>query len=139
MILGQIGIVGAASIAQFIVGAIWYTPLFGKLWGKIHGFDKLDAKTQQAMMRKMGPLFAGQFAVTVLTSVVMVAMQMLLPTISLTLLVTLIWLGFVVPAQVGGVLFGGTKPQWMFAKMLVQAGGSLACLLVGAWIINSLA
>ncbi len=138
MALSQIGIVGAASVAQFVMGAVWYTPLFGKLWGKIHGFDKLDAKTQQAMMRKMGPLFAGQFAVTVLTSVVMVAMQMLLPTISLSLLVALIWVGFVVPAQVGGVLFGGTKPQWMFAKMLVQAGGSLACLYVGAYVITAL-
>ena len=28
-----------ASIAEFIVGAIWYTPIFGNVWGKIHGFD----------------------------------------------------------------------------------------------------
>ncbi|QQS18647.1 DUF1761 domain-containing protein [Candidatus Saccharibacteria bacterium] len=33
-----------AAVAQFAVGAIWYMPLFGKLWGKIHGFDALDKK-----------------------------------------------------------------------------------------------
>jgi len=38
-----------ASVAQFILGAIWYTPLFGRMWGKIHGFDKLKQKTQKEM------------------------------------------------------------------------------------------
>ncbi len=28
-----------AAVAQFIFGAIWYMPLFGGMWGKIHGFD----------------------------------------------------------------------------------------------------
>ncbi len=29
----------AAAFANFIVGAIWYTPLFGKTWAKELGFD----------------------------------------------------------------------------------------------------
>lgn len=138
MMNSMIGVSLAAAVVQFIVGAVWYTPLFGKIWGQIHGFDKLDKRTQKAMMAKMGPIFALQFVVTALTSFVLVLLHQTFPTYSLTYLTGMIWLGFVVPAQVGGVLFGGTKPEWMMAKMLVQAGGSLACLIAGAMVVSFL-
>jgi hypothetical protein len=38
------------------------------------------------------------------------------------------WLGFVVPTQIGAVIFGGTEPKWIVKKILVMAFGSLACL-----------
>lgn len=34
----------AATATQFIAAGIWYTPIFGKKWGEIHDFDKLDKK-----------------------------------------------------------------------------------------------
>lgn len=138
MTLQLLGISLAAAVAQFIVGAIWYTPLFGSLWGKIHGFEKLDKKTQQKMMSQMGPIFGMQFAVTVVTSVLIAVLHKTFPDYSLYTLVGMIWLGFIVPAQVSGVLFGGTESRWMFAKIAVQAGGSLACLLVGAAVVQFL-
>ena len=44
-----------ATIAQFVAGAIWYMPLFGELWGKIHGFDKFSIEEQKEMQAKTGP------------------------------------------------------------------------------------
>ena len=41
-----------ATVGQFIFGAIWYMPVFGKLWGKIHGFDQVPPEKQKEMMKK---------------------------------------------------------------------------------------
>lgn len=125
-----------ATIAQFIVGAIWYTPLFGKLWGKIHGFDKLDAKKQKEMMSKMGPIFGVQIIITLVTSYFFVFFHSMMGDYSLYSLTFWIWLGFVVPAQIAGILFGGTEAKWMATKSAVMAGGSLAALMTGAWVVK---
>ncbi len=127
--------IALATVAQFIAGAVWYTPLFGKLWGKIHGFDKLDKKTQQKMMSEMGPIFGVQIAMTIVTSIVLVVLHATFPSYSLTMLTFLVWLGFVVPAHVSGILFSNTPKQWMLTKSLIMAGGSFVSLLLGAMVV----
>lgn len=134
--ISQIVIVLAATIGQFITGAIWYTPLFGKLWGKIHGFDKLDKKAQQKMMSEMGPIFGVQIAMTVVTSIVLVILHSTFPEYSLTVITFWIWLGFVIPAHVSGILFSNTPKKWMLTKSLIMAGGSFASMFAGAWIVS---
>jgi hypothetical protein len=46
------------------------------------------------------------------------------------------WIGFVVPTQVSGVIFGGTEPKWIAKKILVQAGASFICLEVAAIVLS---
>lgn len=124
-----------ATIAQFVVGALWYSVLFGKLWGRIHGFDKLSKETQKEMMSKMGPFYGLQLLVTIVSAVVLNKLVLILPNYSIFTLTLLIWLGFIIPAQVSAVIFGGTEPKWIAKKILVMAAGALACLLVGAAVI----
>lgn len=132
----QIVAIITASLAQFFVGAIWYMPLFGNLWGKIHCFDKVDKKKQKEMQAKMMPLLGVQFFATIITTVVLVKLVTLLPSYSPYMLGVMSWLGFVVPTQVSAVLFGGTEPKWIVTKILIMAGGSLACFLVGVAILS---
>lgn len=127
-----------ASVAQFIIGAIWYMPLFGTLWGKIHGFDKLSKAEQNDARKGMMPLLLVQFLVTVVTTVVLAKFIVLLPDYSAYTLAGMIWIGFFVPVQVAAVVFGGTDPKWMITKVAVMAGGSLACLLAAAAILNAM-
>ena len=128
-----------ATIVQFIVGAIWYTPVFGNLWGKIHGFDKLSKEVQAKMMKSMGPMLAVQFLVTILTSFVLVLFVNALPAgWNVFGEAGFFWLGFVVPTQISAVLFGGTEGKWVVTKILISAGGSLACLMAAAVVINAL-
>ena len=134
----NIGAVALATIAQFVVGAIWYMPLFGKLWGDIHGFNKLSKAEQTAARAKMMPLLGVQFAVTILISVVLAKFVAVLPDYSPYALAVMAWVGFVVPAQVSAVVFGGTEPRWIVKKTAVMAGGSLACLLVAAAILGAM-
>ena len=127
-----------AAVAQFIIGAIWYMPLFGKLWGKIHGMEKVSKEEQQKMMKSMGPFLVIQFLVTLVTTFVLAIFIAYQPTWNAYAMASFFWVGFVVPTQVSGVIFGGTKPKWIVAKILVQAGGSLLCLEVAAAIIRTM-
>lgn len=124
------------TMVQFVVGAIWYGTLFGKLWGKIHGFDKLSKEVQKKMMAEMGPYYGLQLLVTVLTSVVLVKFRNYVSgEPNVFWMVGLLWLGLVMPAQVSAVIFGGTDKKWLMKKILVQAGGSFACLQAAAIVL----
>ncbi len=125
-----------ATFVQFIVGAIWYTPIFGKVWGKIHGFDKLSKDVQANMMKSMGPMLAGQFLVTILTSFVLELFLTSLPSEWNAFgEAGFFWLGFVLPTQVSAVIFGGTEGKWVIKKIAIMAGGSLACLMAAATVL----
>ena len=122
-----------ASIAQFVVGAIWYMPVFGKLWGRMHGFDLVAPETQKEMMKGMPPLLLMQFVGTLVTTTVFSLLVWGLPAEwNLFGIAFFLWLGFVVPTQVSAVVFGGTEPKWFVKKILVMAGGALLCLEVAA-------
>lgn len=127
-----------AAVAQFIIGAIWYMPLFGKLWGKIHGMDKVSEEEQKKMMKSMGPFLAVQFLVTLVTTFVLAIFIAYQPTWNAYAMAGFFWIGFVVPTQVSGVIFGGTNPKWIVAKILIQAGASFVCLEVAAAIIKAM-
>lgn len=136
--MSQIIAIGVASVVEFVIGAIWYMPLFGKAWGEIHGFNQLDKKTQQEMQRQMMPLLVTQFVGTLITTVVLAKAITALPNYSAYVLAGLAWIGFVVPTQIAGVIFGNTKPRWFVKKSAIMASGSLACLLAAALVLTML-
>lgn len=125
-----------ATVAQFVVGMIWYMPLFGKLWGKIHCFDTLSKEKQKEMQSQMGPYYALQLFVTILTAFVLAKLVALTPDYSPYKMAGLVWLGIALPTQVSAVVFGGTDNKWMFKKIAVMIGGSLACVLAAVFVIT---
>lgn len=125
-----------AAIAQFIIGAIWYMPLFGNLWGKIHGFDKVPKAKQQEMMKSMTPFLVVQFIFTLVTTVVLSLFITYIPSWNVPAMAGFLWLGFVVPTQVSAVIFGGTQGKWVVTKIAIMAGGSLLCLEAAAIILH---
>ena len=127
-----------AAVAQFIVGAIWYMPLFGKQWGEMHGFDKLSKKEQQEAQKKMGPWMAVQFVAGLITAYVLAHFMKVAPTTPWWHLVIWLWIGFVVMTQAGAVIFGGTDPRWVWKKIAIMAGGSIACLLSAGWVLQAM-
>ena len=129
-----------ASVAQFIFGAVWYSALFGAVWGKIHGFDKLSKEVQQKMMKSMGPLYFTQFVVTIVTTYVLAMLtDILTPAWSIYELAGLLWLGFVLPMHISSVIFGGTESKWIVKKIAIQSGAALGCLMIAALILTALA
>ncbi len=140
MIFMEISYVGiaVAAILQFVFGAVWYTPVFGKVWGKIHGFDKVPKEKQKEMMKKMPPLLALQLFVTVVTTVVLAVLLTFMNDQNPYFVAGLCWLGFIVPTQVGAVLFGGTEPRWVVTKLSIMAGAALGCMMIGAAVLSVL-
>lgn len=124
-----------AAVAQFVVGAIWYMPLFGRLWGKIHDFDQYDKQSQAVMQKQMLPLLALQFVLGFLTAYVLAHFLAVVDAEYYKVAIWL-WLGFVMPTQVAAVIFGGTKPRWIVTKSAIMAGGSLVCVMVAAWVLQ---
>ena len=53
----------AAGVAQFILGAFWYGPLFGAKWGKLMGFEK----PSKAKMKELQKQMTVSYLVTALT------------------------------------------------------------------------
>ncbi len=125
-----------ASVAEFIVGAIWYMPVFGKAWGEIHGFPKLSKAEQAKAQKQMMPMLAVQFMGTLLTTAVLAELMRALPDYSVYSLAFLVWIGFFVPTQASAVIFGGTEGKWVVKKIAIMAGASLLCLLVAAAILG---
>ncbi len=126
----------AAAVAQFIFGAIWYMPVFGKMWGKIHGFDKATPEEQKVMTKKMAPLLLAQFIFTIVTTVVLSILMAKFASADAYKLAVYLWLGFMVPTQVSGVIFGGTNPNWFLQKILIMAFGALGCMLIAVYVLN---
>lgn len=126
-----------ATVLQFIFGAVWYSFLFGKLWGKIHGFDKLSKDVQQKMMKQMGPFYGVQFLITLVTTFVLALFIAALPQDWNAFgMAGFFWLGFVVPTQISAVIFGGTESKWIVKKVAVQAGAALGCLEIAATVLH---
>ena len=128
----------AATAAMFAVGAFWYMVPFGKIWGEIHGFDKLSKKEQREAQAKMGPFYLVQLVVTIVSAWVLARLMTLLPGYSPFTLAGLVWLGFVVPAQVSAVIFGGTEGKYIVQKSSIMAGEAVVRLMAAAWVLKTL-
>ena len=125
-----------ATIAMFAVGALWYMVLFSKQWLKMHDMDKVTDKELKEMSAKMGPFYGLQLSMTIVSAFVLAYLMTLLPNVSPLMLAFIVWVGFVLPADVSSVIFGGTKSKDMLPKIMIQAGEALVRLLLAAWIIS---
>lgn len=128
----------AATAAMFAMGAFWYMVPFGKLWGKIHDFDKLSKSQQKEMQAKMGPWYGAQLVVTVISAFVLAKFIVLLPDYSAYTLAFFLWLGFVVPTEASAMIFGGSKQEYIWHKISISVAESLLHLLLAAWVITAI-
>lgn len=128
----------AATVAMYVLGAIWFSALFGKQWGRIHGFDKLDKATQEQMMKAMGPTYALEAGMTVLRAWGIAYAFVNFGQESIYTLAFMLWLFFFLPVTVSSVVWGGTEPKWMGSKIAILVSNSLVSVLLGAWVIQAI-
>ncbi len=136
MELNYIAII-AATVAQFVVSAVWYMPIFGKVWGEMHGFDMLPPEVQKEAQQKMMPFLGLQFVMTLITTTVLALFIAGLPEMwNLYGIAGFMWLGFVMPTQVGAVVFGGTDPKWVVKKICIMSGASFLSLMTAVLVFQ---
>jgi len=109
-----------AGVASFIVGAIWYSVLFGKTWAKLQGVKMGSGKGT-------GKLYVINFVAGLVTAYVLVhALRYAGASTVLDALVVGFWnwLGFfAVTTLLGSVLWEGKSAK-------------LFCINAGYWLVN---
>jgi len=126
----------AATVVMFAIGAFWYMVPFGKLWGKIHGFDKLSKKQQDVMQKQIGPWYSVQLALTVISAYILAVLIGLMPEQSPYFVAFLVWAGFALPTEASAMIFGGAPEGYVWHKVAISSGESLLHLLAAAWVIT---
>ncbi len=119
----------AAAVASFVVGWLWYGPLFGKTWMKLTGKTSMGNKDE--MPKSMVIVFIG----ALITAWVLSAFLQLTgsTTLSSALPVAVwAWLGFQAPETVGVVLWEGKSWNLFF----LNAAQKLVNLLVIAAVLS---
>ena len=120
-------IVGA--IIMFVLGAVWFTVIFGKTW------SRLMNRTPQEMGNYndggMASKMVVMFVVNVISASVLryIAPQLLaLSYAEFLMAVFIIWLGFTLPSLVNMYLWEGKSVK----LVLINAGGSLVAFIGGS-------
>src|SRR5260221_9354740 len=100
----------AAAVASMVIGSIWYGPLFGKLFMKEKGFDKLSKEKQNEMKKSMGLSYFGQFVASLVMFYVLAGLIVGFSKTTLNggmMTAFIVWVGFVVPLALGEAIWGG--------------------------------
>lgn len=126
-----------AVAANFILGFIWYTPLFGKAWAKEMGFDPNEKPNGGAMAKGMITMLIGNFLFAWVFahnigawSFVPGADEMAATETALSAAI-FTWLGFFLPVDIGSVFW--EKKSWKLFG--INTAYHLASLVVVALII----
>jgi len=121
----------AAAVASMVVGYLWYGPLFGKTWMKLTGMKEMGNKDE------MPKAYLLTFVGALLSAYVLAVILGLTKTIDLAGSLTVafwVWLGFLAPLLLGGVLWEGKSWNLYF----LNASQKLVDLLVVAAVLSYL-
>lgn len=126
-----------AVVANFVFGFIWYTPLFGKAWGKEMGFDMNEKPKAGGLAKGMITMVIGNFFLAFVLSHNMAAwtfvpnMNNMTPFASALNAGIFTWLGFYLPVDIGTV-FWERKSWKLFA---INTGYHFFMVLIAAMIL----
>lgn len=78
--------VAVAALGSFLVGALWYTVLFGKAWIRLMGFSDADMARAAKLQPLMMPMFlACYFVLATVTAVLVKNLRLTTPAEGATL------------------------------------------------------
>ena len=126
-----------AVVANFILGFLWYTPLFGNAWAKEMGFDTSVKPSGGEMAKGMVFMVVGNFLMAYVFAHNMVAWSFVpgmdqMPKVGSVMNSAIFtWLGFYLPVDIGIVTW--EKRSWKLFG--INTGYHLAMLLVAATIL----
>lgn len=125
-------------VATFILGFIWYTPLFGKVWGKEMGYDPNEKPDKGVMFKGMAFMVIGNFLLAWVFAHNIAAwsfvpgMDEMSKAASAMNSAIFTWLGFYLPGELGSTVW--EKKSWKL--FFINTGYHLATLLVAAFILT---
>ncbi len=125
-----------ATIAQFILGGLWYSPLlFGKWWMQIMECTNLSKEELQKMQKSMMPFYALQFGLTFFTTVSFANLLPYISTFGIYHIAFWIWIGFIAPIQIASVVWANTKKQFWMKQIFVMLSFQLTSMMLMSWVL----
>jgi hypothetical protein len=127
-----------AVVVNFFLGYLWFTPLFGKIWGKEMGYDpnmKPDPKVfvKGLIFMVIGNfLFAWVLAHNIAAWMFVPGIKEMSPLSNALMSAIFTWLGFYFPGQLGATVWENKSWKLFF----INSGYSLVSLLVVALILT---
>jgi hypothetical protein len=128
----------AAVVVNFIFGFVWYTPLFGKIWGKEMGHDPNVKPDSQTMIKGLSFAAIGNFLLAWVLAWTLAGWQFIPGAEKISPLMNamnssfFLWLGFYVPVHLSGVAW--EKKSWKIFG--IDAGYHFFSLLIASLILT---
>ena len=134
-------LVAVAAVAQFVLGALWYSPLlFGKWWMEIMEMTNLPKEEMQKMQKEMTPFYGLQLLLTIIFTVVLAMFIQFLQMANVGFhaygVAGWVWLGFIAPTQIAGVIWANTKKKHWPKQLFVMLSYQLVGLMLAAFILS---
>lgn len=130
-------LVFVATIAQFILGALWYSPLlFGKWWMQIMECENLPKEELQKMQKEMMPFYVLQFFLTLFTTISFANLVPYISAFGIYHIAFWLWIGFIFPVVIGSIVWGNTKKKFWLKQIFVAGTFQLASIMLMAWILS---
>lgn len=133
--------IAVAVVANFILGALWYMPLFGKAWAKEIGISMDQKPPTSVFVRNMIIMVIGNFLMAwVLAHNIAVwnpstwgrsVPSEMTPMLMATMSAIFTWLGFFVPVDLNTISW--EMKSWKL--FFINTGYHLASLLVVSYIL----
>ena len=133
----SIWLVLAATVVQFIIGAMWYSPLmFGKWWMQIMEMSHVSKAELQAMEKSMIPFYGLQFVLTLFSTLALANGMAYFVGLSIYNVVIWLWLGFLVPTTISSIIWGRTQKKYWLQQTGIMLSMQIVCLMVAAYILT---
>lgn len=130
-----------AVVANFVLGFLWYTPIFGRIWGKEMGFNMDEKPPGSALVKGMIFMVIGNFLMAWVFAHNMAVWNPVTwglppsemsPAGNAIMAAVFTWLGFFFPGDLGAVAW--EKKSWKL--FFINTGYHFVSLLVVAMILS---
>ncbi len=130
-----------ATLAQFILGALWYSPImFGKWWMQIMEVSHVSKEELKKMQKEMAPFYIFQILLTLLSTFVLAMLIYYLQMANVGFhaygVAGWIWLGFIAPTQIASVIWSNTKRKFWCKQIFIMTSNQLCGLMITAFIFT---
>ncbi len=129
--------VAIAVVANFVLGYLWYTPLFGKIWGRELGYDPNQKPPSSEMMKGMVFMIIGNFLMAYVFAHNMAAWTFVPGAAEMSAMqnagmaAVFTWMGFYFPGDLGSTVW--EKKSWTL--FCINTGYHLVSLFLVAMIL----
>jgi hypothetical protein len=129
--------VAVLTVGSWMFGAVWFGPVWGKLWMRIHHGEKSPTPAEMKKLSEdMWKLLVTEFVATALMIIGLACVINAIPELSGVKNAFMVWLAFVMPAGMSVVLWGNDAKKWMCTKIALIASNRLISLLVAGYVLS---